>query len=129
MRIHTAFATFVLAAGLVMPFPLHADEFAPSYSLDFFSHPYRFTPMWGHASQNPGSPKWFRPGYGYQVPGFGDSLRLSSPAALSYQTHPFGNRAPGELRIRGHQHHYWGSGPPWYLPGAPAAVNGTDFNW
>lgn len=129
MKTHIAFTAIVLAVGLVMPFQLQADEFAASYSLDSFSHPYRFSPGWGHASQNPGSSKWFVPGYGYQVPGFGTSPRLSSLAAPSYKTHPFGNRLPGQLRVRGSRHHYWGSGQPWHLPAAPAAVNGTAFNW
>ena len=43
-------------------------EHPNSTSVTVPDHPYHHVPSRGHASQNPGSPKWFVPGYGYQTP-------------------------------------------------------------
>ena len=89
-----------------------ASAHEPVFSLDLLSqHPYRFVPAYGHASQNPGSPKWFRPGYGYQIPGFGYSV--AQPRVNFYHY-----TVPHRLTTAGKM--YWEQGrSPWYLPSAP----------
>lgn len=82
----------------------------PVYSLDqMMDHPYRFVPAYGHASQNPGSPKWFRPGYGYLIPGFGSTRGLSVGGSGRYNQHDgFGLRRPNDRSV---------AMTPWYFPG------------
>lgn len=112
----------------------------PLYSLDRMAlHPYRFTPAYGHASANPGSPRWFAPGYGYVIPSFGwDAGVAYGPAAgAAYGSgHPtprattglvggtygpvysFGRRRAGFGFSAAHPFSSYGYGDPWYHPGA-----------
>jgi len=123
----TLLALFILLTSCTA-----ASAGAPAYSLDqLYNHPYRYTPAYGHVSQNPGSPKYFAPGYGYRIPGFGYSV---GPASVSttYNTYnsnyQFGQRnrrsATGMYNDRSHR--FWSNsyGGPWYYPGSPA--NTTD---
>lgn len=99
------------------------------YSLDSLKdHPYRFYPAYGHASQNPGSPKWFAPGYGYQIPGFGSTASRHHLSQSPHWTHPFGNAVhPWETTARSR---YWtGNTIPWLLPGSPSRQGSPAFNW
>ena len=102
----------------------------PLYSLDVMTqHPYRFTPAWGHASQNPGSPRWFVPGYGYQIPGFGYGLNRYS-ALSPYQAHyAFGIRQPAAYSDATHQNWSSISTIPWFLPGSSTNTQLRTFAW
>jgi hypothetical protein len=117
------FSIMVLLAVSAICQSATADE--PIYSLDQLNqHPYRFVPAFGHASQNPGSPKYFVPGYGYQIPGFGSSPR-SLPTLTSYNDlYEFGQRKHGSYDSAGNR--FWSNsyGGPWYQPGSWA--NTTD---
>lgn len=78
-----------------------ADEFtysAATYNLDSMAtHPYMHTPAIGHASQMPGSPKHFVPGYGYIPPG---AVR---PDIRYHRLSPYLNDFSfGQRRIPGH---------------------------
>jgi len=79
-------------------------------------HPYAYPPLHGHASQNPGSPRHFHPGYGYRIPGFGTAISQPSYRTRLYHN---GNRThyplTRELRFNTNQY-----GGPWYYPGWPA---------
>ena len=105
----------------------------PLSSLDRMEfHPYRFLPAYGHASQNPGSPRYFMPGYGYAIPGFGTasaSTLAGWPASSNAWRPVSGVGSVYEAPYRfGHLDRF-GSGPvpatarpygsPWYLPGSP----------
>lgn len=99
------------AAFLVLSIatPVSAD---PTYSLDNLTgHPYRYLPEFGHASQSPGSPKHFRPGYGYSIPGPGMSSLLSRPSnGYGFlQNNLFGEATDLPIRPFGLS--------PWHLPG------------
>jgi len=110
MRRIIAFSLLTVLTSVCMP---TADASEPVYSLDQLTHhPYRYVPAYGHASQNPGSPKWFRPGYGYQIPGFGSTASLSAIYYHQNVLHSERNLTKGES--------YWTEGrAPWYLPGSP----------
>lgn len=104
---------------------------AAQYSLDSMAnHPYNSATAPGHASQSPGSPKWFVPGYGYQRPyGYGSTLnrRLRNPYLTEYS---FGTRRPN-LRRNDTTHLYWTNayGGPWYLPGSTTNTRPRTFAW
>ncbi|MFY9256954.1 MAG: hypothetical protein WAO83_26110 [Fuerstiella sp.] len=127
----TLIITAVSALSLMLACTLEASaQDSPAYSLDSMTqHPYRFTPAWGHASHNPGSPKWFVPGYGYQIPGYGYSVQrysLLSPYNAHYafgirQRSGFGSPSVTPLANVG--------APPWYFPGSPAGVQLNSFAW
>ncbi len=118
-------STFTL---LLISSSLQAAD-GPAYALDSMTdHPYRFTPAYGHASQNPGSPKYFVPGYGYRIPGFGSGNGFSS--SNSYTDHyTFGIRKPGSYNDTTHQ--YWDNsyGGPWYIPGSSTNLKSRFPNW
>lgn len=103
----------------------YANE--PQYSLDSLDqHLRRFVPAYGHASQSPGSPKYFVPGYGYRVPGFGFTTP-SLPTPTSYNDHyEFGRRRHALYNDR--QYRFWSNsyGGPWYHAGS--SVN-TQSRW
>jgi len=103
-----------------------ASSSDPIYSLDLLQdHPYRFVPSYGHASQNPGSPKWFVPGYGYRIPGFG----YSSPVTTYTDYYQFGARGPGFYN--NNQQFYLSNsyGGPWYFPGSSTNVTNSWPQW
>ncbi|MCA8996569.1 MAG: hypothetical protein KDA80_06285 [Planctomycetaceae bacterium] len=110
---------FVFCAGLAITPAVFAQD-ASIYSLDQLGfHPYRSVPAFGHASQNPGSPKWFVPGYGYRIPGFGplnDSANLPyGYPQTSLTTDRFGPRSGFSLnRFDAGLIATWGTtGTPW----------------
>ncbi len=123
MRFAAIIAVLILTASVCRP--TQADE--PIYSLDQLNHhPYRYVPAFGHASQNPGSPKYFVPGYGYQISGFGYSAG-SLPTLTSYNDfYQFGQRKHGLYDDANHR--FWSNsyGGPWYYPGSPA---NTQSRW
>ena len=107
------------------------------------AHPNQFLPAYGHASQNPGSPRWFAPGYGYVVPGFGvrpaSSVDLSNAGTagaaygLSYPVptastgllgshydpvYDFGSRRSGLGYSAAHPFSSYSYGGPWFYPGS-----------
>jgi len=107
-------------------------------------HPYNSTTAPGYAWQSPGSPKWFRPGYGYADPG--QLHRIRSYGALNpYQSeYSFGirTRIPISEPYRRDlttwfrndwTHRYWtnnyGVWGPWYLPGSPTNTIARPFSW
>lgn len=98
----------------------------PIYSLDLLQdHPYRFVPSYGHASQNPGSPKWFAPGYGYRIPGFG----YSSPVTSYTDYYQFGSLRPGFYNPNQQLFLYYSYGGPWYIPGSTTNVTNAWPQW
>lgn len=122
LRVHFS---FIVLVGLAAT-PLLAEP--PAYSLDALSdHPYRFVPSWGHASQMPGSPKHFAPGYGYRIPGFGTFSTLSSRGA--YQPlNAFGRRIPKSVES-GFRSNQNSLGGPWYYPGWPGNPQLREQSW
>ena len=118
-------ASCMLLFGLASSTPAFATE--PVYSLDLLQHhPYRFQPAYGHASQRPGSPRHFVPGYGYQSPGFGQS---SIRAGTSYRSnYSFGRRLPHSL-YKQFRHDTNSLGGPWYHPGWPGNVQLQPQAW
>lgn len=104
-----AAATMLLSSG---------NAFADSlYSLDqMMHHPYRFAPAFGHASQWPGSPKFFRPGYGYIIPAEGASSLMTLPPSY----HGFRNGFHTDSQPGQSPTDAWNrlGESPWYLPGA-----------
>lgn len=106
--------TFVTTASLMNATGVLASE--PVYSLDLLqSHPYRFLPAYGHASQNPGSPKYFVPGYGYRIPGFG----WNGSVVGADRYYEFGIQLPNHDDDS--KYKFWSNsyGNPWYRPGGP----------
>ena len=106
-----------------------ADD-GPLYSLDVLQHhPYRFVPAFGHASQNPGSPKWFVPGYGYRIPGFGYGLTRHSALSPYNSNYAFGARVPSHYDDATYR--YWTNsyGGPWYFPGWSGNTQARAFAW
>ncbi|MEZ6057538.1 MAG: hypothetical protein R3C01_12625 [Planctomycetaceae bacterium] len=102
-----------IAIVFVLMLSASASAQEPVYSLDTLAdHPYRYMPAYGHASQNPGSPKWFVPGYGYRIPGFGYHRSQPQFDNFYHKTIPHSLSTNGRL--------YWEIGrSPWYFPGAP----------
>jgi hypothetical protein len=97
------------------------------YCLDTLAgHPYRFPPVYGHAAQMPGSPKYFVPGYGYRIPGFGFRAGYSETLNSYADYYDFGRRVPQFYNDT--KQRYWdnGQGGPWYYPGAS---NNTRTAW
>ena len=95
-------------------------------SLDLLQdHPYRFVPAYGHASQNPGSPKWFVPGYGYRIPGFG----YSSPVTSYTDYYQFGALKPGFYNPNQQLFLSNSYGAPWYIPGSTTNVTNSWPQW
>jgi hypothetical protein len=91
----------------------------PVYSLDSMTHhPYRYVPAFGHASQNPGSPRHFVPGYGYSIPGFGASSANLAPNTNYSLYYQFGHRTHGLYNDATHRFWHNSYGGPWYHPGA-----------
>lgn len=124
--LNAALATCLLAISPI----LGRAEDGPLYSLDVLEHhPYRFVPAYGHASQNPGSPKWFVPGYGYRIPGFGYSLRRYSALSPYNSNYAFGARVPSHYDDSTYR--YWTNsyGGPWYFPGSSANTQARAFSW
>ena len=124
----------ILLTGLVGATLAAASDPASVYDSTAF-HPYRFVPAYGHASQSPGSPRWFAPGYGYAIPGFvGGSY--GSPATLvggygwpsrptsslvggSYgPTYALGRRRVGFGLSAAYPFSAYSYGGPWYHPGS-----------
>ena len=101
------------------------------YSLDSMAnHPYNSATARGYAWQNPGSPKWFVPGYGYQQPyGYSSSMRnrLLNPYLQEYS---FGIRR-SNLRRSDATHRNWTNayGGPWYFPGSSTNTTQRPFRW
>ena len=121
---------FAFAASLCLALAnVSVAEDGPLYSLDVLEHhPYRFVPAFGHASQNPGSPKWFVPGYGYQIPGFGYSLKRYHSLSPYNSNYAFGARVPSHYDDSTYR--YWtNSFGPWYFPGASTNTQARAFSW
>ena len=97
-----------------------ADDHCSSDRLTY--HPYPFVPPFGYASQNPGSPKYFVPGYGYRIPGFGFSAGYAETLNSYRDFYEFGQRKHQPYDDT--QHQFWSNhnGGPWYYPGWPANV-------
>ena len=145
----TLLAMSILLAGSSA---LHAQP--PQYNLDRLeAHPYCFLPNYGHPSLNPGSPRYFVPGYGYRIPGFGyagqnlptltdysgyntfgtfggsGGIGLYSGYGAYNNNYQFGQRNPGGYGGVGNFGTRFGSnsyGGPWYFPGS--ATN-THSRW
>lgn len=99
------------------------------FSLDqMHDHPYRFVPAHGHASQNPGSPKYFVPAYGYRIPGFG-AMQRRYDALSPYHLYSFGVRQPLSFSARGYRFETNSTGGPWYHPGWTGNTRRTEFAW
>lgn len=102
------------AMTIALLVPSMALAQGPVYQLDLLGqHPYKYYPPAGHASQNPGSPKWFVPGYGYKIPGFGFPPQIVPTTQYAPQR---------DRQWRGSfarsQPMYWERGQtPWYFPG------------
>ena len=120
--IRFAFCLAVFAGVL----PVLADD-EPVYNLDRMTlHPYRYMPAYGHASKNPGSPRHFVPGYGYQVPTLGPGYS-NLPQNTDYNAYySFGRRNHGHYD--GTTTRFWhiSYGGPWYYPGA---TTNTQDRW
>jgi hypothetical protein len=114
--------------SLLVAFPLAAIAAdPPTYSLDeLVQHPYRFLPAFGHASQAPGSPRYFDPGYGYRIPGFGFRYGYTETLSAYSDFYRFGRRK--QARYNDRQYRFWTNTyrGPWYHPGWPA---NTRMNW
>lgn len=114
MRYFTA-GVMVLVLGTAAAIS-NADEVV--YSLDnLVHHPYSFVPAYGHASQSPGSAKYFVPGYGYRIPGYGIYGKTLSATGSYLNYFEFGQRVPGlydDTRQRFRADSYGG---PWYHAG------------
>lgn len=118
---------YFLALLGFMSFGHHAlaEDYIP-YSVIAESHPYRYLPPYGHASQNPGSPRYFEPGYGYRIPGFGFRGQTTSVLPRYGTYYQFGRRVPG-LYSDDRQRYWMNSyGGPWYLPGSQS---NTQTRW
>lgn len=105
-------------------------QWKPQYSLELLgTHPYNSAGVRGHASSNPASPKWFAPGYGYQIP-YADyrlnRYRSLSPYGAEYQ---FGIRTPGRRTTATHQYFSNSYGGPWYFPGSTTNTTRRGFRW
>ena len=117
-------AGFILLCLAAAMKPARSAE--PIYSLDLLQdHPYRFVPAYGHASQNPGSPKWFVPGYGYRIPGFG----YSSPVTSYTDYYQFGALKPGFYNPNQQLFLSNSYGAPWYIPGSTTNVTNSWPQW
>ena len=123
-------ATIVIVATAVFHSGNATAGDSPIYSVDsMMNHPYMFTPAWGHASQNPGSPKWFAPGYGYQIPGFGYS-QYRYDRLNSYNAHyAFGVLQRSSFSSVGTRYRPSVGSPSWYFPGSPLSTDSTSFAW
>ncbi len=103
----------------------------PQYSLDMLrDHPFNSATTRGHASLRPDSPKWFRPGYGYQSPYEtyrGLRYRSLNPYTSQYA---FGIRQPNQRRSDA-THLNWTNayGGPWYFPGSSTNTRQRSFRW
>ena len=125
-----AIATVALCASATSSAKAEAQpSYSAVYSMDSLKdHPYRFYPAYGHASQNPGSPKWFAPGYGYQIPGFGTPPNRLHSMHSNHWAYPFGNAVrPWETASR--SRHWNGNTSWWLLPGTPSRQGSPSFNW
>ena len=77
----------------------------------------------------PGSPKYFVPGYGYRIPGFG----FRGGYAETFNSYPtfysVGRRNPAWYHDS--QQRYWSNsyGGPWYFPGWPANTTTAWPDW
>lgn len=102
----------------------------PQCSLgDTTHHPYHYVPPYGHASQLPGSPKYFVPGYGYRIPGFGFRGGYAETLNSYSDYYSFGRRDHGfydDARQRFWTNSYGG---PWYQPGWPANTRTAWPDW
>ena len=125
-------ATFILAMTFAIGSSClhgHAAD-GPGYNLDAMtSHPYRFVPAYGHASQNPGSPKWFVPGYGYQIPGFGYAAETKSFSYSSTVPYAFGSATPAHYTDSAWRNWTNNTAGPWYLPGSTTNTQRRTFAW
>ena len=120
--------TMTYVIGSFCPPCLAVD--GPGYNLDAMtSHPYRFLPAYGHASQNPGSPRWFMPGYGYQIPGFGYTVGTNSHRYSSTVPYGFGSRIPARYTDSVWRNWTNNSAGPWYLPGSTTNTQRRTFAW
>lgn len=100
------------------------------YSLgEFADHPYRFPPVYGHASQMPGSPKYFVPAYGYRIPGFGFRAGYAESLNSYARYYRFGQRDPGFYSDA--EQRFWSNsyGGPWYYPGSSTNTRTAWPNW
>ena len=89
------------------------------YSLDELTHhPYRYLPAYGHAAQMPGSPKYFVPGFGYRIPGFGSGAGYGETRDSYGEYYRFGRRV--HQNYTDTRQRYWSNsyGGPWYYPGS-----------
>ena len=116
-----------LAGGPIIGVHFRLTVLVPNYltlyiqlRLDSLAHhPYSNFALAGHASQNPGSPKYFVPGYGDRVPGVGASAGNSwrwNPGGYS-DYYSFGRRNAGLYNDADHR--FWSNtyGGPWYHAG------------
>ena len=101
------------------------------YSLDSLAnHPYNSAGAVGHASQSPGSAKWFRPGFGYRSPT--SKFRTQRYQALNpYNSeYAFGIRNSNLRRNdRSHLYHTNAYGGPWYFPRSTTNTQPRVFSW
>ena len=95
--------------------------------------PYRYqaTPLPVHASFQPGSPKWFVPGYGYQVPAV--AYRRPTDLGLSvYRQQSWLGSRRSDVFYGGNQR-FWvaPNALPWFLPGATTGTvtQSRRFEW
>lgn len=106
---------------------------AAQYSLDEMgSHPFNSAGAIGHASQSPGSAKWFRPGFGYQVPnGTNRSGLLRYRALNSYNSEYANGIRRTDFRRNSSSHLYYTNayGGPWYFPGSTTNTTPRVFSW
>lgn len=110
-----------LIAALLLCTTTNAAIADPLFSLDQMqSHPYRFVPPFGHTWQNPGSPRYFRPGYGYVIPAPSFNASFTQPWASQDL---FESRGDNET-ARPSRSPFGTS--PWFLPGYSS---GTMPNW
>jgi hypothetical protein len=122
-------AIFALSLSTILPLTANARE-PVRYSLDDLTyHPYRFVPPNGHASQSPGSPQYFVPGYGYRIPGFGFRGDYAETLISHADYYRFGRRDHGfysDTRQR-----FWSNsyGGPWYYPGWPGTTRTVWPDW
>lgn len=94
----------------VNPYPLEAYRNHPYF-------PQQYQPVW----TSPGSPRYFRPGYGYAIPGFGNGSMMSPSQTPSIRYDSF-------RPITGYQ--FQGLAPrpldrgisPWQIPNGPTSI-------
>lgn len=125
---HTAISTGALLVAIFVQ-PAGAVDNTTSTLQPLENHPYTYVPSYGHASQNPGSPKYFEPGYGYRIPGF-DFRGGYDATENSYDSfYSFGRRNAGFYSDANHR--YWRNvyAGPWYHPGWPANTQAGWTGW